>query len=184
MSAAVDTPRVAWLDPTEAAAWRGWLEMTEAARARVARDLQTECGLSEPDYAVLVQLSEHPDQRIRMSDLAAALRWSRSRLSHQVARMEARGQLVREDCDKDARGWYAVLTPSGLEDIRQAAPLHVASARRHFLDALDRSQMEQLAAISQTILAHLDRAPCAVAADLDAPSLDTRCVGEGDCAAS
>jgi DNA-binding MarR family transcriptional regulator len=160
MTSALDTPTVAWLDPTEDAAWRAWLTMSEEVRARVARDMQTECGMSESDYAVLVHLSEHPDHRVRMSDLAAALRWSRSRLSHQVARMEARGQLVKEGCATDARGWYAALTPSGLEDIRQAAPLHVASARRHFLDALDRTQMGQLAAISNAILAHLAGAPC------------------------
>jgi DNA-binding MarR family transcriptional regulator len=169
MSGALDTPKVAWLDPTEDDAWRAWLEMTEEVRARVARDLQTECGMSEPDYAVLVHLSEHPDHRIRMSDLAAALRWSRSRLSHQVARMEARGQLVKEGCPTDARGWYAALTPSGLNDIRLAAPLHVASARRNFLDALDRAQLGQLTAISRTIIDHLAGAPCS---------------GEEDCAAS
>jgi DNA-binding MarR family transcriptional regulator len=160
MSGILDTPKVAWLDPTEDDAWRAWLAMSEEVRARVARDMQTECGMSESDYAVLVHLSEHPDHRVRMSDLAAALRWSRSRLSHQVARMEARGQLVKEGCATDARGWYAALTPSGLEDIRQAAPLHVASVRRHFLDALDPTQMEQLAAISKAVLAHLASRPC------------------------
>lgn len=146
---------VDWLDPTEDRAWRSWLEMTAKVRTLVARDLLADAGLSEADYEVLVQLSEHPDLRIRMSDLAGQLRWSRSRLSHQVARMEARGQLTKEGCDQDARGWYAVLTPSGLDDIRRAAPLHVASVRRNMLEALDHRQLDQLHALSTAVLDHL-----------------------------
>jgi DNA-binding MarR family transcriptional regulator len=153
---------VHWLDPEEDEAWRAWLELSEQVRAQVARDLQQDCGMSEADYAVLVRLSEHPDHRIRMSDLAAELRWSRSRLSHQVARMEARGQLNREGCPQDARGSYAALTESGLDDIRQAAPLHVASVRRCFLDILDRAQLEQLRSISSVVVAHLTSSPAPV----------------------
>jgi DNA-binding MarR family transcriptional regulator len=150
---------VAWLDPVEAGAWRAWMAMSELVRAHLARDLQQECGMSEPDYAVLVHLSEGPDHRIRMSDLAQELHWSRSRLSHQVARMEARGQVRKEGCRSDARGWFAVLTASGLEDIRRAAPLHVASVRRNLIDALDPDQLAQLQSIAEDVLAHLGDRP-------------------------
>jgi DNA-binding MarR family transcriptional regulator len=74
--------------------------------------------------------------------------------------MESRGQLVKEGCPTDARGWFAVLTPSGLEDIRRAAPHHVASVRRNLLDALDRAQMTQITAIASVIRTHLAAAPC------------------------
>jgi DNA-binding MarR family transcriptional regulator len=146
---------VPWLDPLEDGAWRAWVTMSDLVRSQLARDLQQECGMSEPDYAVLVHLSERPDHRVRMSDLAEEIHWSRSRLSHQVARMEARGQVRKEGCPSDARGWFAVLTASGLEDIQRAAPLHVASVRRTLIDALDPGQLAQLQAIAEGVVAHL-----------------------------
>jgi DNA-binding MarR family transcriptional regulator len=155
MAALPASDAVPWLNPLEAGAWRAWMTMSELVRAQLARDMQQECGMSEPDYAVLVHLSERPGHRIRMSDLAEQLHWSRSRLSHQVARMESRGQLCKEGCPSDARGWFAVLTGSGLDDIRRAAPLHVASVRRTLIDALDPEQLAQLQAIAEGVVAHL-----------------------------
>lgn len=149
------SPDVRWLEPEEDAAWRAWLAMSELLRAQMARDLQAYSGLSEPDYAVLVRLSERPDHRIRMSDLAADLRWSRSRLSHQLARMEVRGLVAKQGCPSDARGWFAVLTAVGMEEVRAAAPLHVASVRRHFLDRLAAAQIGQLRAIAEAVVGPL-----------------------------
>ncbi len=104
---------------------------------------------------VLVHLSEATDHRVRMTDLAARLNWSKSRLSHQLARMQARGLVERDDCASDARGAFAVLGACGLAEIERAAPAHVASVRRHFIDVLDQEQLEQLAAIAERVVAHL-----------------------------
>jgi DNA-binding MarR family transcriptional regulator len=150
-----------WLDDEEQRAWRSWITMSEWLRAQVARDLQRDAGLSDADYVVLVQLSEAPEHRVRMTDLAARLRWSKSRLSHQVARMEARRLLERQNCPNDARGAFAVLTPSGLAEIRRAAPDHLASVRRHFIDLLDRDQLRQLTSIAETVLGPLAGGTCA-----------------------
>ena len=109
-------------------------------------------GLSEPDYMVLVHLSEAEDRRVRMHDLATRLNWSRSRLSHQLARMQARGLVEREGCATDARGAFAVLSAGGLAEIEQAAPMHVESVRRHLIDVLDREQIDQLAAIAERVV--------------------------------
>src|SRR5579862_5204801 len=102
-----------WLDPDEDRAWRGWLTLNERLRGQIARDLQVECGLSDPDYMVLVHLSETEGHRVRMQELAARLNWSKSRLSHQLDRMQARGLVSRESCPSDARGTFAVLEPAG-----------------------------------------------------------------------
>jgi DNA-binding MarR family transcriptional regulator len=147
------TPR--WLDETEARAWRGHLRMTWLLNAAIERDLLRQAGLSHPDYYVLVSLSEAEGCRLRMSELAAGIEWSKSRLSHQVARMEARGLVRREDCPGDARGTFAVLTPAGRRAIEEAAPDHVESIRRHLLDVLTAAQVEALAAISHTVIEHL-----------------------------
>jgi DNA-binding MarR family transcriptional regulator len=158
-----------WLDADEDRAWRAWLAMSELLRSQIARDLQTDCGLSEPDFAVLVHLSEAPGSRLRMSELAAALRWSKSRLSHQFSRMEARGQVRREGCPNDARSAYAVLTDCGRRAIEAAAPRHLESVRRHLIDLLDAEQLRALGDIAAIVTAHL----LAVGVDCDLP------VGEG-----
>jgi DNA-binding MarR family transcriptional regulator len=111
--------------------------------------------LSDADYMVLVHLSEAEDRRIRMTDLADRLNWSRSRLSHQLARMQARGLVEREECPSDARGAFAVLAACGLAEIERAAPQHVASVRRHLIDVLDAEQLAQLATIAERVVDQL-----------------------------
>jgi DNA-binding MarR family transcriptional regulator len=144
-----------WLNEDEDRAWRGWLFMSELLRAQIARDLQSECGLSDPDFAVLVHLSEATGERMRMNELADALGWSKSRVSHQCSRMAARGLLAREGCPEDARSAYAVLTPAGRAEIQRAAPLHVESVRRHLIDLLGPEDLEAVARIADRVLVHL-----------------------------
>jgi DNA-binding MarR family transcriptional regulator len=143
------------LDEDEMRAWRGWLVMSDRLRSQIARDLQSDSGLSDADYMVLVELSEAADHRVRMTDLAARLDWSKSRLSHQVGRMEARGLLRREECPSDGRGAFAVLDDRGLAEIQEAAPMHVASVRRHLIDLLDPDEVRELAKIAGKVLEHL-----------------------------
>ncbi len=144
-----------WLDPLESRAWRGWLAAGDLMRAQMGRDLWQDNGLSEADYVVLVYLSETPGHRIRMSDLATALRWSKSRLSHQVARMETRGLITRAECPSDARGSFAVLTERGMSEIERAAPNHVDGVRRNFIDLLTAEQLAALSEISEVVTNHL-----------------------------
>jgi DNA-binding MarR family transcriptional regulator len=148
-------PEPNWLDPEEDRAWRSWLLMSELLRWQLYKDLQVEAGLSEADFAVLVHLSEAEGSRLRMTDLAAALRWSKSRLSHQFTRMEARGLVVRHNCESDGRTTYAVLTDCGRREITKAAPLHVASVRRNFIDLLARDQLAALTEITGLVAHHL-----------------------------
>jgi DNA-binding MarR family transcriptional regulator len=145
-----------WLTSDEDRAWRGWMAMSSKLRAQLARDLQAECGMSDADFAILVLLSESPAQRMRMTELALALGWSKSRLSHQYSRMVVRGLVAREDCPEDARSTYAVLTPCGRREIEEAAPRHVDSARRHLIDLLDPEQLQALTAITSQVLVHLN----------------------------
>jgi len=138
--------------------------MTELIRGQIARDLLADSGLSDADYMVLVHLSEADGHRIRLTDLATRLNWSKSRLSHQLDRMQARGLVRREECPSDARGTFAVLDACGLAEIERAAPKHVASVRRHLIDVLEPEQLEQLAAIAEVVVGQLtSQAACAAA---------------------
>jgi DNA-binding MarR family transcriptional regulator len=115
----------------------------------------TSVGLSHADYAVLVELSEAPEGCLRAFQLGRALRWEKSRLSHHLKRMEARGLVCREDCAEDGRGSEVALTADGRAAIEAAAPAHVEDVRRLMIDQLTPEQLEVLAAASESVLAAL-----------------------------
>ncbi|NUT42566.1 MAG: MarR family transcriptional regulator [Thermoactinospora sp.] len=145
-----------WLSAAEQRAWRTHLALHKLLMHRLDRELQ-EHQLSLNDYEILVNLSESQERRMRMSDLADATIQSRSRLSHQISRMEAKGLVTREDCRDDRRGTFAVLTDEGWETIQRVAPDHVTSVREHFVDRLTDDQLESLEQAFEPIVEHLKK---------------------------
>lgn len=144
-----------WLDEREMRAWRGFTRLRAELVAHLARELARDSGLTEADYAVLVEVSEAPGRRMRSRDLARALRWDRSRISHQLGRMEARGTVRRESCAEDGRSFNVVLTDAGMAAIEAAAPAHVAAVRHCFTDVLTPEQLDALGDIAEAVTAHL-----------------------------
>ncbi|TMR89760.1 MarR family winged helix-turn-helix transcriptional regulator [Nonomuraea basaltis] len=144
-----------WLDDAEFRAWIGYRRMRLLLDAEVGRDLLADSGLSMPDYDVLSALTSSEGHRRRLTELADRMLWSKSRLSRHISRMEERGLVAREECENDARGAVVVLTQDGLRTIQEAAPLHVESVRRHFIDLLSPEQLDALGAIAESVLAHL-----------------------------
>lgn len=144
-----------WLDPDEQRTWRAFLTASRALMETLDRELQHDAGMPHAYYEILVRLSEAPERRLRMSDLADASGSSRSRLSHAVARLEAAGWVRRVECPTDRRGQIAVLTDEGFATLAAAAPGHVEGVRRHLFDALSPAQVDQLRRISETLVDHL-----------------------------
>src|SRR5580692_11893940 len=134
--------RTRWLSADEQEAWRATVNLSQLLMRQLDRDL-TAHGLNAHDYEILVELSEAPDTRLRMTDLADATSQSRSRLSHQISRMESRGLVRRDNCEGDKRGTFAVLTTDGIDAIRRVAPDHVDNVRKHFIDRLTPPQLEE-----------------------------------------
>ncbi|MFE7644253.1 MarR family winged helix-turn-helix transcriptional regulator [Streptomyces phaeoluteigriseus] len=147
---------VRWLTPEEQGAWRAFVRLHERLGGRLARMLQTESGLSVADFAVLVQLTDVPAGRQRFLDLARALEWEKSRMSHHIARMAKRGLVVRDECVEDGRGAFVVITDAGREAIEGAAPLHVEAVRDLFLDHVTPAELRTLAQVSERVVAKLD----------------------------
>lgn len=145
-------PEGRWLDEREAKAWRGFLVMRRAIEQGIDRQLEQESNLSAADYALLVPLSESSEGGIRARDLGRVVDWERSRVSHQLRRMESRGLIVRTECPTDARGTMIVLTAAGRAAIEAAAPAHVDWVREHFIDVLTPEELEMLATVSEKIL--------------------------------
>ena len=152
------------MTPDEARVWRGLQEVRGALDAAVEQQL-VEHGLSGADYAVLVTLSEADGAAVRARDVARLLGWDRSRLSHQLRRMETRGLLGRSECAEDARGTMVALTPQGRAAVEAAAPGHVETVRRVFVDLLSPAELEVLG----SVFTRVREAACGAAPPCDGP---------------
>jgi DNA-binding MarR family transcriptional regulator len=143
-----------WLTAEEQRAWRAYIRLAQMLMRQLDRDLHP-FGLSTHDYEILVELSEAPGNRLRMTELADLTAQSRSRLSHQISRMEVKGLVRREGCDGDKRGTFAVITPRGSATIERIAPSHVDSVRRHFIDQVSPDHLGALTDAYEPVLNRL-----------------------------
>lgn len=146
-----------WLTDDQQRVWRGWLAVAGQLPTALHRQLQDDSGLSLQDFDVLVQLSEADGARRRVTDLAVALGWERSRLSHHVKRMQGRGLVEREGSSDDGRSADVVLTPAGRAAIEAAAPGHVETVRALLFDGAEPGELAALARFNERILARLDQ---------------------------
>ena len=142
-------------------AWRAYIIGTELLLQQLHRELQDAHGMTIADYEVLVQLSERDGQQMRMTQLAGRIAASKSRLSHQISRMERAGLVRRLECPDDARGVIAKLTDKGMDLLRAAAPTHVQGVRDHLIDLLTPDEQAALGTMFERVLKHLDDLPTA-----------------------
>ena len=153
MAAQTVEERDIWLTEEQQRSWRHYLEGTarfvEALGAVHDRTLDLSLG----EYSLLVQLSEAPERTMRMSTLADGLVLSRSRLTHTVSRMEARGLVERRAACGDGRGVNCAMTDAGYAALEQAAPGHVTAVRRIMVEALDPEEFELLGRIMAKVAA-------------------------------
>lgn len=133
-----------WLCSGEQKVWRAYLDVSRLLNERLNRELAEDSAMTLAEYEILVQLSEHPQRQMRMSELAERAVNSRSRLTHTVGRMEERGLVRREPCADDGRGVMCVLTDAGMATIEQAAPGHVECVRSAVFDPLSASDVAAL----------------------------------------
>lgn len=140
-----------WLSEDEQKSWRAWISASQLLNHRLNAELQRQHDLTMADYEILVQLSECPERRLRMSELAERTFASRSRLTHQIDRMVKAGLVERQECDLDRRGAFAALTDKGWKAIVAAAPDHVESVRTFLIDALGPKDFSALGAACERI---------------------------------
>ncbi len=145
------TSQPRWLSSEEQQVWRSWLRAHSELNAALARQMQVDHAMSMADFEVLVHLSEAADGRLRATALADTMLWERSRLSHQVRRMEARGLLERRECSADGRGSWVNITDAGRDALAAVAPGHVETVRTHFVDLLD-TDLAALGRVTQRII--------------------------------
>jgi DNA-binding MarR family transcriptional regulator len=146
----------AWLSPKQQRAWLAYMRVQLRMNYEMNRQLQSDSGVSLSDYDVLVALTAQRPNSMRISDLAAHIGWERSRLSHQLRRMEARGLTARQPNAEDRRATDVVLTPLGHRAIVAAAPAHAELVRRLFFDPLPEDLLAPLTAALEHIYVNLN----------------------------
>jgi len=148
-----------WLSADAQMLWRRWLRLNAELPAVLHRELQADAGLSLSDFEVLVKLTDTPEGRVRVTDLARELKWERSRVSHHVTRMERRGLVERSECRDDGRGAWVVLTEQGRSAIERAAPGHAATVRRLIFDNLTPDELAVMTGVIDKVLSRLPAGP-------------------------
>jgi DNA-binding MarR family transcriptional regulator len=129
------------LTPEQQLSWRIFIESSWALHNRLEDELRAATGLSMADYHVLVMLSEAPERRVRMGELAGRMVFSPSRATYQISTMIKRGLVRKQACAEDGRGQEAVLTDAGLAALVAAAPHHLTTVRDSFIDHLDDEEL-------------------------------------------
>lgn len=149
---AVSTP---WLNDSEQAAWRAWLDMYRLLIPTFDRQLQAESRASFTDFEVLVHLSEASDRRLRMSELADHTLSTRSAITRTVDRLVAREWVRRRRSPEDQRGYFAELTDLGVAVLTEIAPGHVAAVRANLIDLLSETELAALRSIGEKVRARM-----------------------------
>ncbi|MFB7878704.1 MarR family winged helix-turn-helix transcriptional regulator [Nocardia sp. NPDC056064] len=145
-----------WLSEAEQQTWQAFIKMRQRLDGALSAGL-SEHGLSMADYELMVPLSAAPNGCLRAKELVAEVRWDKSRLSKQLARMAARGLVDRTPAADDARGVVVSLTEHGREVLRRAAPEHVELVRDLFVDKLTEQESAALRSLSAKVIAAADR---------------------------
>jgi DNA-binding MarR family transcriptional regulator len=143
-----------WLNEKEQQAWRAFIAAQRVVNTRIEQQLQRDAGMPHTYFEILVRLTDAPDGRLRMSELAVATLGSRSRLSHAVNRLEKVGWVRREGIESDRRGQLAIITEAGRQKLQETAPGHVEAVRQVVFDALTEEQVDQLREICAALARH------------------------------
>jgi DNA-binding MarR family transcriptional regulator len=146
LSAAMSTKE---LSPRELRVWHAFLLMGEDVLNRVGRDIAQATGLSGPEFGVLSRLSAIGKGEMRQQALARVLTWDKSRLSHQLTRMQQRGLVERRHAN--ANTVLVVLTRLGREKLEAARPIHAESVRWNLLSRLTPEQVDTIVRVSNLL---------------------------------
>jgi DNA-binding MarR family transcriptional regulator len=163
---------VSEVSPEEWDLWRDYFRGGRELVAALDRRLQADAGISHPEYLLMLSLWNSPDHSLRTGELAEELSWEKSRVSHQVARMEARGLVERRECETDARGVWVVLTAEGSRLLLRATRDHTDAIREWFFELMDDDEKRVLGAVARRMRETLGTACAGVPPEAEAQAGD------------
>lgn len=158
------------LDERELDVWRSYMTMSGQLARELDRRLQADAGISHADYSVLIMLQGASDHEVRTGELAELLAWEKSRVSHQVARMEARELVTRRECDTDGRGTWITPTAAGRRVLLRAMRNHNRTIRELFFNALSDEQRDAIGDGARSVIDKMDPAACTIADERGLPT--------------
>jgi DNA-binding MarR family transcriptional regulator len=144
------------LEPEEWEFWDTWMRAQRLLTRELERGLQRDCGISKAEFSVLVTLWRASGREMRVGELSESLDWDKSRVSHQLTRMENRGFVTRTQYGTDGRRAGIRLTAEGLRAAQSAVLVHAGNIRRHFLDSLTPEQASVIRAWSEQAVDRLE----------------------------
>ncbi len=148
--------------------WRGFVTMHRHLSRELDRQLQRDAGISQADFIVLGRLSDAPDRKLRTGELAELLAWEKSRVSHQVTRMEARGLVERTECDTDGRGTWVGVTAEGRRTLIASMRDHAAKIHELFFEGLTGDEQKTLHDVTRRIMERMNPPACEIDARITA----------------
>ncbi len=146
---------------TEWDTWRSFRSMQRQLDLALERQLQRDADISAADYGVLLSLLNAPGKQLRARELGEELAWEKSRISHQVSRMEKRGLVERRECETDARGTWIGITPDGSRAVLGATREHATNLRKYFFDILSDDELVAIRSVAERVLDVLKPENCA-----------------------
>jgi DNA-binding MarR family transcriptional regulator len=147
------------LSASEEAVWRALMRIVKVLPRHLDNDLVRGAGLTASEYTTLMHLSEAPNRELRMADLAYATDLSASRMTRLVDDLQSRSLVTKTASSSDARGNVARLTPRGMEKLKSAWHVHLASVRRRFFDSIDAKALNGVATALAEVADHLEDTP-------------------------
>jgi DNA-binding MarR family transcriptional regulator len=144
------------LGPAEWDLWHSWTRAQNLLVRELDRGLQRDCGISKAEFSVLMTLRRAEGRQLRVGELSEALAWEKSRVAHQLTRMENRGLVERTG---GGRRTGIGLTAQGHRVVEDALRVHSANIRRLFLDSLTDEEATALQRWSGRVVERIEPAP-------------------------
>jgi len=145
--------------------WRSFYAMRRQLDHALEQQLQRDAGISRPDFEILIAIWEAPGRQLRIRELVDRVGWEKSRVSHQLTRMQKRQLIERRECDTDGRGSWVNLTPAGSRAVLGSMRDHAATIRRYFFDVLSEDEVTTLGEASHRVLDAIDPPLCRLRED-------------------
>jgi DNA-binding MarR family transcriptional regulator len=151
---------MAGLSDEEITIWRAFTVMRRQLDLTLERQLQADAGISAADYEILMSLVGEPTHQLRAGAIGDIIGWEKSRVSHQLTRMEQRGLIRRKECGDDARGVWVVLTDDGNRAALRAVGDRSDAVHQYFFDLMTPEELETIRAVSVRVLESINPPIC------------------------
>ena len=147
------------LNSEQLGAYFALMEVSSLLQYAVDEHLRADGDLSYVQFQILARLVDAPEGRLRMTDLADGVVYSRSGLTYQAGLLDKRGLITRSPSPDDERSVIVSVTDAGRALVAQVLPGHVDRVRQLLFDAMSGDDLAALSAVLGRVRTHMRAAP-------------------------